>query len=138
MYKHFVMVLLLVAIILPSTVGAAAATDSTKIACVKEAVMDREEGITTAVKKFHTTVSGAYEDRADALEAAYAKTDKKEVKKAVGDAWKTFKATMKKARADWKKERNAAWKTFKTEQKACKAPTEVSDATNESADGTTD
>jgi hypothetical protein len=134
MYKHFVMGLLLAAVVLPGTAGAAVTADSAKISCIKEAVMDREEATEEAWGDFADSTSAAYTARAAALDVAYSKTTVVDVKKFIKTAWNEFKADMKEARADWKKARTTAWETFKTAKKACKAPATIDDTSNASQD----
>lgn len=109
------------------------------LACMKSAVVKRENAIIAAKEKSFTSMDAAFKARRDALQAAWEKTNAKERREAINAAWKTFRETHKAARAQLRKDDKAAWSTFKNDRKACKidSGSSGSDAAGESIDAAT-
>lgn len=99
-------------------------------ACVGAAVAVREKALQTAMGTYTTAMINAYTARGTELASAYALAIASEGNGAVKTSWKTFDASLKKARAEWQGARKAAWGTFTTAAKACKAPVGTSDSAN--------
>lgn len=87
--------------------------------CVSEAVLVREDAITSAWSAFNTDVTDVLTARKTALTNAWAITDAKERKTAVRQAWETSKKDRKSAALEYKTAKKNAWSTFKTSAKAC-------------------
>ena len=102
--------------------GMASGKRTVDAACVKPAVLAREDAIITAWTTFNTSVSSAYAARKTALGAAWDMTDASARNAAIKAAWNAFNKAKKDAQKKWQTDRKAAWKTFRAAAKACKAP----------------
>lgn len=98
------------------------------IACVGTAVATREDALIAALDEFTADAKAALQARKTALAAAYAKTDRTEVRNDVRAAWKTYRSTMKTIRAELKADKRAAYSAFKIAARACGGSIEPSDA----------
>lgn len=110
--------------------GAASLDASQQITCVGQTIGSREQSIDTAFSAYTQAMNAAYSTRAAALAAAYRHSDTKVVATAVKDAWKTFNASTKTARTQWRASRDTAWKSFRTKAKTCRAPGSILDTTS--------
>ncbi len=90
------------------------------LACMKAAVEKRENSIISAKEKAFASMDTAFKARRDALKSAWDKTDAKERRQAINDAWNAFRASHKAARTQLRTDDKTAWSTFKTDSKVCK------------------
>ncbi len=95
-------------------------TNTTGIACVKEAVVAREAAIGTSFSTFSASMSTALSTRATALANAWSLTDSTARRTARNTAWTEYKNSSRAAKSVFKTSKKAAWKTFNDASKACK------------------
>lgn len=134
--------LLVLAMALPvfgqtAALGAAPTTPERKtfnVACVQNAIEKRDSALISAVDASASTVKAALQTRKDALKTAWAKTDAKERRIAIRDAWKAYATSSKKAREDLRRARQSAWQQFNTDHRACGAGAAGEDGTGAGAD----
>ncbi len=112
----------------------AANVDSATIACVGTAVTTREAALGAAVAVHAQAVAAAYSTRATELSGAYSNTMVKTLKPGIKVSWADFNKSVKSASEKWKTSKNAAWATFRTAVKACKATSEMTDASNSASE----
>lgn len=98
---------------------ASSTLDAADLGCLSDAVAAREDALLTALDEFNADAKSALEARKEDLAAAYAKTDRKEVKAAVKSAWKTYRESMKASRGELKDDKKTAYKEFKDDAKTC-------------------
>ncbi len=91
------------------------------VACVQAAIDKRDGAIISAVNSFSGAAVAAIQARTAALKSAWAISDAKARRKALSEAWKTYKETIRKARMDMKKAIRSAWSQFRVDRKACGA-----------------
>ncbi len=115
--------ILLGAAVLPafaeSTSTASSTPRTVNTACVQTAVLKRESAVASAFDAFSTAVKSALTARSSALNTAWGKTDRKEIRTEVNAAWKTYRASLKSAKQTHNKAVRAAWSGFKTDAKTC-------------------
>lgn len=90
------------------------------LACMKTAVVKRDDAVLLALDTFRINVKKALETRRDALRAAWDKSDKNERKAAIRAAWTAFDGTWKKARRDMEAAKKNAWTAYRTDAKTCR------------------
>jgi hypothetical protein len=90
------------------------------LTCMRNAVAKRETSIIAAKEKSFAALDAAFKARKTALVAAWEKTEAKDRRQAINDAWKAFRMSHKEARAQLRTDDKAAWSTFKADAKACK------------------
>ncbi len=104
-------------------------------ACVKAAVVTREEALADGVRVFGDAVADAYDHRAVAIAIAYAKTGDENIRTSLKAAWDVFKTDAKTARDTWNATQRSAWKSFEASVKACGGTTAtVTDSANATVD----
>lgn len=96
--------------------------------CVQEIVRKRDDAIIGALGAYTASLTGAFSTRRDALVSAWGIEDRKERKKAINAAWKTFKTSKKAAEKAFKEARRSAWKTFDADRKTCRGSDEAKDS----------
>jgi hypothetical protein len=129
--------LIIVPVFAESEVGGAVTTASStadKIACVKGAVIARENAISLAFQTYTNTANAAYATRTNELTGAYLNSTVKTVQAGVKVSWADFNKSMKSANKKWTTDKNAAWTTFKAATKTCKSPVGVSDSANSTSE----
>lgn len=104
------------------------------VMCVGAAVQARETSLSAAAATQAAATADAYKTRATALASAYSGSDPKAVRENVRKSWDAFKTSTKNAKATWQRSKDNAWKTFRESVKSCKGATEISDASNSSAE----
>lgn len=90
------------------------------LACMKTAVVTRDNYIISAWGTASASITAAYAARRDALSAAWGITVRKDRNAALVKAWKDFRSSTKSAKNTFNTARNTAWKQFNTDGKACK------------------
>ncbi len=90
------------------------------LSCMKAAVGKREDSIVAGKAKAFTALNATYSARRNSLKTAWDKTDAKERRSAINDAWSNYRTAHKEARAELRKDLGIAWSTYKTDSKACK------------------
>lgn len=96
-----------------------AALDANAIACIKTAVVKREDALISGFDVYASALKAARQVRRDSLSAAWDKTVPLERRAAVKAADKAFADSSKAARKTWNDSRRSAWRTFDTDRKAC-------------------
>jgi hypothetical protein len=106
---------------------------------MKTAVAKREDAIVAAKSKAFAALNTTFTNGRDSLKTAWDKTDAKERRMAINEAWKTFRDSHKTARTTLRNEDATAWKTFKEDRKACKIDlgSTTSDSAGEKIDRST-
>jgi hypothetical protein len=95
--------------------------DATAVACIKAAVVKREDALIAGFDIYAAALKAARQVRKDSLSAAWDKTVPLERRAAVKAADKAFAESTKAARKTWNDARRSAWRTFDTDRKACNA-----------------
>lgn len=90
------------------------------LACMQSAIGKRDDAITAALDKYHSTVRKALQTRKDALKNAWAIQNPKERREAIKAAWNGWKDTMRMTTKELRKARNEAWKTYQADRRACR------------------
>lgn len=90
------------------------------LSCMKAAVGKREDSVVAGKAKAFTALNATYTARRAALKAAWDKTDAKERRNAINDAWSNYRTSHKEARTTLRNDISAAWATFKNDRKACR------------------
>ena len=98
------------------------------LACLSAAVSAREDALIAALDEFSADAKSALQARKTALVAAYAMTDRKEVRKAVKRTGAASRSTMKSARSELKAAKREAYADFKAAAKECGVNVESTDA----------
>lgn len=93
--------------------------DSTAVACIKSAVIKREDALVVGFDVYASSIKSARVARKDALSLAWDKTVSSERRLAVKVADKTFAESTRNARKTWNTARRTAWKTFEADRRAC-------------------
>ena len=104
-----------------------AALDASAIACIKAAVVKREDALISGFDIYAAALRSARQIRRDALSAAWDKTVPSERRAAVKAADRAFTEATKVARNTWNTSRRTVWKTFETDKKACRVTVTSSD-----------
>ncbi len=110
-----------------------AALDANAIACIKTAVVKREDALIAGFDTYAAALKSARQIRRDALSAAWDKTVAIERRAAVKAADRAFSEATKVARKTWNETRRSIWNTFTADRKACNVPTVSSVDTGSSA-----
>lgn len=95
------------------------ALDATALLCVQTAIDGRDNAIIAGLDVYYPAAKTALQTRQAALKAAWAQTDQKTRRDMVKAIWKTYKDSVKLARAAMKGAQKAAWTKFETDRKAC-------------------
>lgn len=108
--------------------------DATAIACIKSAVIKREEALIVGFDTYATALKTARGARKDALALAWDKTVASERRLAVKSADKTFAESSRSARKTWNDARRAIWRAFEVDRKACNVAVSSADTGSPSTD----
>ncbi len=103
---------------------------TSRIKCVGDASIARENSLTAPKKTYDDAVQAAYKTRLDAITSLYgsAKT-MKEVKDGNKAIWKAFNDKVKAAATAWRTAHVKAWTAYNAAVKVCKSPPDFVDST---------
>ena len=88
-------------------------------ACVRNAVIARENSIVSAFSAFSASMTSAHQTRLNDLSNAW-NLSGKERKTAVKNAWNTFKTSSKTVANTLKNSKKSVWSSFEASRKTCK------------------
>lgn len=100
--------------------SSSATTTQSALDCVKDAVVIRENSITSTFTTYSSSMTTAYQNRLSALQSAWSNANPAERKTAVKKAWDDFKTTSKSTIKTMRDGNKTAWETFETARKSCK------------------
>lgn len=89
------------------------------LACMKAAVEKRENSIIAGKAESYAALNATHTARKNSLKAAWDKTDAKERRNAINNAWSNYRTSYKEVRNELRKDVGAAWSIFRTDRKAC-------------------
>ncbi len=121
--------------LLATSAQAVRTVNPVRASCIQSAVNKRETAGITAYDTYHTTVRNALGTRQTALKDAWGKTTISDRKKAVNNAWKTFRNSRLESRKTFKASQKSAWDTFKDEQRDCNTASLPEDNAGQKEDG---
>lgn len=93
--------------------------DASAIACIKSAVIKREDALIGAFDAYAASLRTARTTRKDALSVAWDTSTPNERRTLVKAADKSFADATKTARNTWNTARRNTWKVFETDRKVC-------------------
>ena len=89
------------------------------LACVLPALTKREAAIASAFSAYSESLKGALVTRANSLQTAWSKTERRDRRAAIEAAWTAYRTSSRAAVRTHRTARRTAWETFRKEARAC-------------------